>query len=283
MLSSKEFIYNITNGLLGMKRDIILKLCKMMWSKDNNVKIIVGMCREHFIWNKHPSFLKNRPFNFANLLRLNPTGGCVVCNTPSGPCCSFDVSTDGKTIFTSRSIEKGVFRWTITVAFAKEKGASAFFYIGAAPADLLSTCDDNFLGNVKGTAALFFSSWFGHKFASRLFGTDEFEKVHVEEVPIVDGSLIAVEADCTAQTLTFFVGNTKVPHAVSGVCPPLHFGVSGCMGGGKSSFTSVQFRRLPTATPSAVVCVMHKIGKREEKTGATILQKKVKQKRNKKC
>lgn len=65
-----EVVYEIVNGMCGMKRDIVLHLCCWTWNqcKKNEIKAIIGMCEEHYLWKGHRSFLKKKPFGFKNYL-----------------------------------------------------------------------------------------------------------------------------------------------------------------------------------------------------------------------
>ncbi|GHU11989.1 hypothetical protein FACS189449_04670 [Alphaproteobacteria bacterium] len=52
--------YDISNGLTGMKRDIILKLGKIVGYDSEKVRILIAMCKQHYLWTKHAYFLKGR-------------------------------------------------------------------------------------------------------------------------------------------------------------------------------------------------------------------------------
>ncbi|GHU18209.1 hypothetical protein FACS189472_06200 [Alphaproteobacteria bacterium] len=39
----------VRNGFLGMNRDVILKLAKIMKNDDGKVRVVFGMCKENFL------------------------------------------------------------------------------------------------------------------------------------------------------------------------------------------------------------------------------------------
>ena len=73
------FEYDVINGFSGMKRDIVLRLCELLWFKTPIIRAvsfciiflaliffsllklkITGMCEEHYIWKSHWYFEKGR-------------------------------------------------------------------------------------------------------------------------------------------------------------------------------------------------------------------------------
>lgn len=68
---------------------------------------------------------------------------------------------------------------------------------------------------------------------------------------VYDDSVVAVEVDCSARTLSFFVDNLQVPHLIHNICWPFSFGAIAVRG---SSVASLSFRRLLHPTTTSVVC-----------------------------
>ncbi|GHS94844.1 hypothetical protein AGMMS49949_08870 [Alphaproteobacteria bacterium] len=56
-LAAKEF--DIVNGLLGMNRDIIIRLVKIM-TTPAPIRNTIGMSRESFPWKEHFGFIEAR-------------------------------------------------------------------------------------------------------------------------------------------------------------------------------------------------------------------------------
>ncbi|GHU11361.1 hypothetical protein FACS189449_02670 [Alphaproteobacteria bacterium] len=58
-LSSSLKAMEVENGFPGMKRDLVIRLCRLV----NNVakiRSIIGMSQEHFLWKHHAFFVENR-------------------------------------------------------------------------------------------------------------------------------------------------------------------------------------------------------------------------------
>lgn len=186
--------------------------------------------------------------------RANPKSGFTVTRAPTG-FSSVTFTTEkyeDRTVFLSALVTQGVWRWTVEITYGTV-GSSQLF-IGAAAADILNTCDTSYLGSPKGTWS--FAPWrFGTgDLGSKLFGVKNDTSIPTSETCVPDGSLVTVEVNTEARTLSFFVGERKVPRVVSNVHTRLHFGISGR---NKPSFTNVSFRRLPAATQSPVQCTFY--------------------------
>lgn len=257
--------FEVMNGLSGLQRDIIIKLCWIIWSEEKKIRMIFAVCGEYFEWRRSKDFIKARPLGIVISLRPNPVDGCAIDNTPlelSSEKPHYKFTTDEcRTVFLNQAMVVGVFRWTVQIFYDSGKSS---IYLGAAPQNLLGMFDKSYLGdeNVKGAASLEMNGEARIKptyFSGNLSGV-EYGYTGVS-AGLYD-SLVSIETDSAAHTLSFFVGNAKMPHAISGMSTPLHFGVSSkpiSESGSRSSFTSVSFRRLPSATPSAIVCTMHKV------------------------
>lgn len=262
--------FEVLNGLCGMKRDIILRLCGMVWSDNEKVKGIIGMCREHFTWKQHLIFIKNRPFVILYALRPQSIRGYVISFMPAGQLrCSFTEAYESATVFNDARLAEGVFQWTIQISYTKSARHSQFrsprFYVGATPSDLLNRFKR--IRGRYGSAAFHFQKCINeNSYNSGLMGVYGAEDIPDNETKVPDNSLVSIEADCTAHTLAFFYGRKlsalkKVPRVVSGIRVPLHLMVEGTPFSACPSFVTVLFCRLPSATPSAVVSTVHEMKK----------------------
>lgn len=251
-----DFSYEIVNGLSGMQRDIVLRLCCLCWFEDDKIRSIFGMCGKYYQWKRHRFFVNNRPLEIVDLFHENSKEQYILGMTISGIQCRFTPYSLA-TIFLNTTITQGVFRWTVKPGYNPHLRKSDF-YLGAAPADLLRRCECMGLGTLNGSASFFFWRRLNHlenTLRSLLWGIrwgpHGYEASHQLETPVPDNSLVSIEADSAARTLCFFVNGQKVPRAVSDMCFPLHFGMSGSC---NVFFISLSFRRLPSVTPSPVVC-----------------------------
>lgn len=225
------------------------------------------MCGEHYLWKNHAYFVKGRSKNIYVSFYPNPHGGFVFRRTPIGDECSFTDDMYSRTVFVNTPITKGIFRWTVKMHYGN--GETSSFGIGAAPAALLDQFHCLNLGSFQMRGSWAFTAWktvsrleYRSKKKMRTGNTPVFHSnlqghEHVvldkewRETDVPSDSLVSAEIDCATRTLAFFVDRKKVPMCFSGVQLPLHFGVSGS---GYSSFITVTFRRLPSPTPSFVVC-----------------------------
>lgn len=244
---SSSFV--IVNGLLGVNRNVVLRLLFIMM--DQNIRAVVGMCHEFFIWKKHVYFIENRnKFIIPNSFRTNLYGDCEFTHKRVGIHCRFPF--DNRTVFLDTQITEGIFNWTVKIEYARE--GSSGLYPGIALTSLLGYCDGRFLGTMNGTCCLRIDKWFPHEYKTVLRGVDGDRDLSDTETMVPDRSLVTVEADLTAGTLVFFVNGHKVPCGVSRLVGPLHFGISGL---GNPSFTSLLLRRQLRPTRSPVVCRLY--------------------------
>lgn len=247
-LPTKFKSFDVANGLSGLQRNIIVKLCRLMWHKEQQVRVIFGMCAEYFEWRQQHDFIMGRPFKIAVSFLPSSSAGL----TKSFPRSTHIMMKD-RTVFISLALTKGIYRWNFTIAY--DQGNNTLFHlcIGAAPPHLVGRCADAALGYLRGTVSL--SIW--KNVADVCYANLCGAKVPPDTAPVgmqpLNGSLLSVEADCGTRTLSFFVDNIKDSRAISSVFVPLFVGITGSTSG-KLSFTSLSFRRLPSATPSSTVC-----------------------------
>lgn len=249
--------FDISNGMSGMMRDLIFRLCHLVemqpneTSKDKDLRIrtLIGMCREHVIWKNHSFFIKNRfrcSYISVPLQQTNTT--YTVTQTVRGEHCFLWAPSTYTTVFLDREIAEEVFQWTIKIEYGKK---NSFLYLGTAHSSVISNCRDSVLGAVRGTCSFRFYRIPNGLYRSGLGGVISFHDVPDMETSVPDNSLVAIEIDIDADTLSFFVNGKKVPRVITRIQSPLYAGVSGC---DQPSFTSISFRRLLRTTPSTVEC-----------------------------
>lgn len=246
-------MFEIVNGLTGMNRDIIIQICKLFWYSPSKIRTIVGMSAEHYSWRKHIYFINSRPVNVPVVFHPNSDGGYTLSTSLGKPLCTF--AEGDRTVFLDHVISEGVFRWTIQVNFRMDINKPSTLVLGSAPSGSLDLFSGRCLA-FGGACSLRMScggTKYWHGFTASFLGVADTRAFPGECAPVYTGLWISVEADTAAHTLTFFAGSDlKYPYAISGVQTPLHLGVSSFCG--SPSFASLMFRRLPSATPSAVVC-----------------------------
>lgn len=243
----------VSNGLVGMKRDIILRFCHLIWFKNREIRSVIGICHELFQWKSHNFFRKGRPKNIPIIFRVNPSGGYILSNTPTNNVlCNFTNKKSTRTLFLGSIITTGIYEWMVEIRYCKE-GISQF-YIGAAPLDRVRACDTAFLGmTVSETVSLYSQCFDGSISPSYLYGARKYNSSidSLGHSNVLDESLVTAEVDCSSQTLCFFLNHKKIPRGFSWIRSPLQLGITGY---GRLSFATRLFRRLPAITPSPVQC-----------------------------
>lgn len=248
--SMVEDSYDIVNGISGFGRDVILRLFKLFWHKWKAVRAIIGMSQEHLPWIRHSFFIQTRPNKItASLVMDSRLHGGVSIASPS----YLYTSLDWKTVFLSSIVTKGIVRWTVKPKYAASGMSS--FWLGIAPADRAAPCDC--LGDLNGASSFNFFKYPNGVLGSILCGV-RCRGGYYTTIPCVpNNALVAVEVDCQAHTLSFFVNESRVPCSISGVRLPVQIGLSG---GWEQSFSSVCFCRLHASTPSSVLCHLFRCG-----------------------
>lgn len=255
--------FGISNGLFGLKRDIIIRLCHVMEmqtemdnkNRDLNIRTLMGICQEFYAWRKHAYFVNNR-INFTYVpvyYRPNERDGSTF---PSrGRLRLFGAGDKHRTVFTDMEVTEGVFQWTIKIIHE----SYSRLFLGTAPSIHLSQFDLStwYLGCGFGSCALCVS---GTPIIWKVFGVKDSQEKVVDNGSNTDTgtypdnyfpnkSLLSIVVDTIGAKVFFFANKKRLPHAVSGVHPPLYLGVTGSKG---PSFRSVSFRRLSSSTNTAV-------------------------------
>lgn len=216
----------------------------------------MGMCGEHFVLIKHPFFTESRPREITGYT-ICARGGLTVTRTPIGTLYEHFQCDFGKTVFLTPVIAKGVYQWTVKI---EQYGrGQSMFYMGTALADRIMNCENCCLGLVKGSCSAAFTRLVIGTLYCSLIGVEGHPRLCAEEAVAPEGTCIGAEMDSSTATLSFFVNGRKVPNIVSGVEFPSHMGMSLCRMDDshlpdRMAFTSLSFRRLPHATPSAIAC-----------------------------
>lgn len=247
--------FEILNGLSGMQRDIVLHLCNLFFDRIEKVRAIFGISEEHYSWRKHSIFLRGRPIRLPVYFRQNRMLVFGIKSSPDGKFHTLNAGSFVRTVFVDMVLTGGVFCWTVFVPCSRM--TNFLFRIGASPLRLIYQCDDKALGlQVPGTCA-FGCNGFGdakkNSWETKLEGLKGGAVVSCEESPLLCNSYVAVEADCTAGTLSFSVSGRKVSHVVTGLQTPLILGMSA-----REAFvTSCTFFRFPTASRSRMLCRLY--------------------------
>lgn len=53
---SVEVLFEVPNGFTGMQRDVILRVCRLMWGKEKEIRAVFGMSETHHHWRKNDFF-----------------------------------------------------------------------------------------------------------------------------------------------------------------------------------------------------------------------------------
>lgn len=256
-------IFFFSHSTIHLGRSVIFKLFNLMGeTPQDKIKSILGVDGKNVDWRNHSIFQWIRSgYTKVFPLRPNPHGVYTLTQTPIGENCHF--SSVG-TVYLNTAISEGIFRWTVRITYPTEE--ESYICVGAAPyrrmnifsfkplawTDMTFTyCGSYCLHyclrpNGKGWRS-FFGSW------------NRFDHPDDTLPTLPNNSLVSIEADVTANTLSFFIDRKKVNCVAKfpkSIPPfdygfPLNLGVSGTEG---VSFTSLNLRRLAAPTPSPVPC-----------------------------
>lgn len=267
--------FEVLNGLLGMKRDIILNLCHLTEMrigissvvKDTIIKAVFGIGQECLLWKNH-SFFKNNRIRFIHppsTPELNSFRYIEAEHTPGGELCIFE-QRPFCTAFMDKDITEGIFDWTIKIRY--EEGMHTFFCLGVAPMAVSEKCENCTLRCLYGACGFYFWRGADGSLASHLCGVCNGADISYTETPVPDGAMVIAEVDADAHTLSFFVNGQRVPRSISKIPTPLHLGVSGwrrlhgphahaCPRDALPSVLSVSFARLAFPRPPHVAVTPH--------------------------
>lgn len=278
--------YEVVNGFFGMNRNVILRICGMLFYHCNEIRAIMGMCEENYQWRKNSFFVKGRTINFSSLFngveylvgfRPNPVGGCVLTNTPFGKQCFFtsQTSSGSRSVFIDSYISKGIFHWTVRIIYSK--AGRSELYLGITPPNRLRDCDISYLGCVEGTCSFGFWRDDNGILKSSLYGVTPTKTKFSKNEPtptdneftggvacdgdaacllatnVPNDSFVSVEMNMKDRTLSFLVCGKKIPYVISHLPPSVYVGASARL---RPSFTSHCFCRLASATPAPVPCTL---------------------------
>lgn len=236
-----------------MENYVVLRLCSLVWNRDNVVKSLIGLCQEHCCLKSHDFFVKSRPVNVSVSFRPNPKGSCEFSLSDIGQRCLFTCTKEeSRTIFLNKKISQGVFRWTTRIEY---NNPDSYFRIGVTLPELVNACDDSSFLNVEGSCYLCFGLCADGTLGSILGGVEDSATISKSETQVPERGLVAMEVDCTMHTLFFFVDGMRIPRAISHVPVPLCIGMSGLDG---QALSSVSFRRLPACTPARESCTLYR-------------------------
>lgn len=254
--------YEVMNGLSGMQRNVILRLCCLPQIGNDEVRTLIGTCQQHYVWKKHPFFLSARPQNLSMVMISNPNGGDydITHAEKSRLNVVFTRFNTFASVFLNRTVSKGCYRWTVCM----ESGDNSLLF-GSCPSDRVHKFYSNMIGLERRNSPHGYGAGTGgscsFQFVNaslvRLRGwavTDHCVPDVEKKIPTTSEKSVALEVDVSKRTLSLFVAGKKVPYDFSEVNCPLHLGMSGYH---TPSFTSVSFARLVAPTLSWVVCTHH--------------------------
>lgn len=255
-----ELWYEIENGMAGMMRDVILRLCSLMYFKVHNVRVVVGMSKEHFLWKSHMNF-KRIIFSVPHSFCENMRNGCVhIVQSSLGMKmkCVFSHCTNSYTsTFVNKVIYEGVWRWTVQILYPKEKPEKTFsFSLGIAPSDHVLVYRSH-----RSACLEVSRKTHGLLLTDKRPGTEDPRQALVgpnteytylsNGVGVPDRSLISVEVDMSLRRLFFFINGRMVPSGFIGFYQPISFGGSVDRTSSHPSLASISLCRVPvSAAPS---------------------------------
>lgn len=250
--------YEVENGLLGVKRDIFLKLTNLCGGKLQKIRSMIGMCSQCYSWKLHSHFklfrFRNTHFPFS--LRPSSRGkyDIIVIPTSDGTKLSFYSSC---VACMDPVMTEGIFRWTVRLSF--DDRTSSHFQIGV-------THSDNSLKHsilTVNDAAPYGEIFHLDRFVRRVGVFDDLCSVDMlwikpseKKCLIPYGALMTLEVDLNAHTLSLFADHEKIPKVFTRVPEPSIFCVSGSE---QTSLTHISLLRVRAATVSksvpAVACI----------------------------
>lgn len=218
--------YIVNNGFLGMMRDVIFKLLETMRFNEKNLKSLLGMCQEIYIWKTHYFFLeiRNNLFSFHDrVIQVTNTGRRLVWQ-----------SRFRNTFFVDIKMTKGLYKITI-------EGCNNTNYIniefGLAEKRLLHTLTTTLLSShSSGTCAIDNS---GIDCGRNRQITYNFFRYQYNVA-------LSLEFDRDRHILYFFINKRRTPYCIIQVPSSVHFAVSGTDEGTIIEVRSVERLTTPT-------------------------------------
>lgn len=249
-------MFSVENGLFGLGRNVILRLCRLLWWRELLIRNIFGMGGEIQLWKVHALFLEGRPKNKFLFDKVEDvlikTGGLNITIHKKKMRCRF-LNINSTSAFLNSLIENnsGIFSYSIKIHSHRY---SLKIALGAVPQRFSATCTEKFIGQDSGWSFVCYQVEDG-RFESTFYGVTENQSISPKETQIKDNSLLSIEVDSGNHTLSFFVNRKKVPRIVTLIAPRVFLGTSGFL---SPSFEIINYLLLPRATPSLVACTMHR-------------------------
>lgn len=254
--------YEVSNGLLGMRRDVVIRLCSLFGQFPQKIRAVFGICEKQATWKNSQYFLNSRkPYSLPSFRLTGCKDEITFRRDAAGMKCIFMLSHTHccQTVFADRLIDKGVWRWNVQIENVEDNNHISILNFGAFPFDtffkkkyICNTFTEPLhdgRGEIRGSCSLHITrDTRSGELLSWLLGIEESFGSLERETPIPNISLVSMEADATAHTLSFSVNKKRVRRCVARVLFPLLFGMSGLYA---ESFTWVSLCRLSTPTPSS--------------------------------
>lgn len=221
-------MFEVWNGFCGMKRDIVLRLCNLLFYRNHLIRMIIGMCKEHFLWKSHAYFRKGRrPVDLPLCFLSNPKAGSNVTITGS----MFEHREEGSCVysfFLDKEIVCGIYK--AVFFFKRNIYCGSVRVCGLAHKSILAKIHaKSFLCENQACAICCNGIYAGgiKKYDHELFWQYNERKVTLElhaGVAEMQGEQKGEEVN--GGSLFFFVDGKQIPCSITKVPPSVHFGFS---------------------------------------------------------
>lgn len=201
-----------------MQRYIFFRLCRLLWYKPVEIRELTGLCEEHYRFKNQSLFIYGRPRNVPVSFRTISKNGITI----AGNECIFTAGSGWRTVILGVPVIEGIFWWEVQIMYAQTSNSR--FSLGAIPVGLLRWYRTSCLGSGAGTASFTFWQNSAGSQESLLYGVNDRRSIAARNIPVADGSLVAIEANSRAGSLGFFVDGRVVPCAITGMRFPVHLG-----------------------------------------------------------
>lgn len=187
------------------------------------------------------------PVDVPMIFLPNPLDKFTLSASDEGKEFSIDIPKyKSRSFFLKHPITEGVFRWSVKARYIKNTffKKDSFIYLGVSTPKLLAELHEESLGSKVGSCAFEYGAYDngGTNVFRMLNGSDDLIR---SDFVVPDGSVVSLELDMSAGTLSLFKGNEKFPKVFSGIAGPVHLGITA---EGTVSFTSLSLLRLSSPT-----------------------------------
>lgn len=229
---------------------VVLRLCDLLWYEASKIRVIIGLCSDHYSLKERWFFKKTRPTTVPISFRPSKLAKYTLDSMATGEKYTFSGGTVGPWLFLNKCLTEGIYQWTVQVDYGPKKSS---IYMCCAPStpELLNRYENREINRIDG---LFFLTCSENNKPSlpQLFGN---RLLCYPGPDIPNNSLVTVEVDLHSRIVSFLAEGKKLPMGVAGVDGPVHIGISG--NESSASVTPASFRRLQHATPFPAKSVLY--------------------------